>query len=221
MCQLALLRLTIESPDELDEKSPMLRTESLFVYKNLSILSSYETCADFLEKYLNAHTNFQYRQMTHEELKTLRLDKDPSHIPYRDWIRHLLSVTKSPLMLLLAVVYLRKALAPQHQDLRVPTVLRSLTIYNRHRVLLVSMILAGKYLMDNPYSMSVWSKFGQNYWGVKELGHLEIMMLRAMKWNLFVKPEDFRDFLSQEDISKKERISELGLGEVPVKLIHE
>eukprot|EP00735_Rhodelphis_limneticus_P009176 TRINITY_DN2591_c0_g1::TRINITY_DN2591_c0_g1_i1::g.19118::m.19118 TRINITY_DN2591_c0_g1::TRINITY_DN2591_c0_g1_i1::g.19118 ORF type:complete len:176 (-),score=12.48,sp/Q9SHD3/CCU21_ARATH/30.17/3e-07,Cyclin_N/PF00134.18/3.7e-08,Cyclin/PF08613.6/2.3e-08 TRINITY_DN2591_c0_g1_i1:557-1084(-) len=173
-----------------------------------------------IEKYLDAHTNFQYRNVSDHELKALRLDNDPSYIPFRDWIKHLLTATKSPLMLLLAVVYLRKALAPQHQDLRVPTILQSLTIYNRHRVLLVSLMLAGKYLMDHPYSMSVWAKIGRNYWEVRDLRYMEIMMLRTMNWNLFVKPKDFRDFISHEDM-KKGRISELGLGEVPMQIIDE
>eukprot|EP00735_Rhodelphis_limneticus_P009178 TRINITY_DN2591_c0_g1::TRINITY_DN2591_c0_g1_i3::g.19122::m.19122 TRINITY_DN2591_c0_g1::TRINITY_DN2591_c0_g1_i3::g.19122 ORF type:complete len:177 (-),score=22.49,sp/Q9SHD3/CCU21_ARATH/30.25/1e-06,Cyclin/PF08613.6/4.6e-09,Cyclin_N/PF00134.18/8.9e-09 TRINITY_DN2591_c0_g1_i3:39-569(-) len=174
-----------------------------------------------IEKYLDAHTNFQYRHISPEELKALHLHKDPSYLPFRDWIKHLLTATKGPLMLLLAVVYLRRALAPQHQDLRVPTILQSLTIYNRHRVLLVSMMLAGKYLMDNSYSMSGWAKIGKNYWEVRELCCMEVMMLRTMNWNLFVKPEDFLDFISHEDMMRSGHISDLSLEEVQMHFLVE
>eukprot|EP00735_Rhodelphis_limneticus_P005520 TRINITY_DN173_c0_g1::TRINITY_DN173_c0_g1_i1::g.14321::m.14321 TRINITY_DN173_c0_g1::TRINITY_DN173_c0_g1_i1::g.14321 ORF type:complete len:212 (+),score=44.24,Cyclin_N/PF00134.18/3.6e-08,Cyclin/PF08613.6/8.4e-07 TRINITY_DN173_c0_g1_i1:104-739(+) len=186
-----------DAPDEFDEESPLLRTESLRVYKSLAILTDYDECIDFVESYLNLHTNFHYRTMPIEELQALRLDQDPAELPFRDWISHLLHKIKSPLMLILAVVYLRKALAPHHRDLAVPVMLPSLTAYNRHRVLMVSLILSGKYLMDAPYAMSVWAKVGKNYWSVQDLCRMEEKMLQTMQWRLYVSSEELRRFVSQ------------------------
>eukprot|EP00735_Rhodelphis_limneticus_P012401 TRINITY_DN565_c0_g1::TRINITY_DN565_c0_g1_i1::g.10541::m.10541 TRINITY_DN565_c0_g1::TRINITY_DN565_c0_g1_i1::g.10541 ORF type:complete len:212 (-),score=35.48,Cyclin_N/PF00134.18/8e-09,Cyclin/PF08613.6/1.6e-07 TRINITY_DN565_c0_g1_i1:51-686(-) len=155
-----------------------------------------DACATIVEEYLHAHTNYNYKTLSEQELQRFGIHMDPMHVPFFDWIKHLI-VQTDPSVALLAVIYIRRALCPNQQDLSTPVVIPSLTIYNRHRVFFMAVLIASKYLMDMTYSMKAWQKIGMNCWDVYTICQMEQKLLRTMKWQLYVHPDDLAQFLSK------------------------
>eukprot|EP00735_Rhodelphis_limneticus_P009117 TRINITY_DN2547_c0_g1::TRINITY_DN2547_c0_g1_i1::g.19220::m.19220 TRINITY_DN2547_c0_g1::TRINITY_DN2547_c0_g1_i1::g.19220 ORF type:complete len:222 (-),score=-13.67,Cyclin/PF08613.6/5.6e-09,Cyclin_N/PF00134.18/1.5e-05 TRINITY_DN2547_c0_g1_i1:940-1605(-) len=171
-----------------------MRNDSIMAMK-CSFIQDTEKCCTFIDKYLELHTNFQYPKLDEKRLRQLHLESDPNYIPFRDWIQQLMEKTSTSICLA-AMVYVRRALCPEgRSNLIEPHVLSTLTVYNRHRVYFVALILAGKYLMDIPYSMESWVEIGGGYWSLAELCYLEGAMLKAMNWDLYIEPKSFREFL--------------------------
>eukprot|EP00735_Rhodelphis_limneticus_P001565 TRINITY_DN12204_c0_g1::TRINITY_DN12204_c0_g1_i1::g.26545::m.26545 TRINITY_DN12204_c0_g1::TRINITY_DN12204_c0_g1_i1::g.26545 ORF type:complete len:182 (-),score=17.37,Cyclin_N/PF00134.18/9.8e-10,Cyclin/PF08613.6/1.2e-06 TRINITY_DN12204_c0_g1_i1:20-565(-) len=152
-----------------------------------------QTCVLFVEKYLELHTNYNYKTLDAQELQRFGLQNDPHHISLHDWIVHLIEHT-SPSVAVLAALYIRRALYPEHQDLLTPVRLPGLSAQNRHRVFFMAMIIASKYLMDVPYSMKAWAKIGLHCWTVESLCDMEKKVLRKMQWNLYIHPVDLNNF---------------------------
>eukprot|EP00735_Rhodelphis_limneticus_P004746 TRINITY_DN16377_c0_g1::TRINITY_DN16377_c0_g1_i1::g.29539::m.29539 TRINITY_DN16377_c0_g1::TRINITY_DN16377_c0_g1_i1::g.29539 ORF type:complete len:196 (-),score=41.27,Cyclin/PF08613.6/5e-09,Cyclin_N/PF00134.18/6.9e-06 TRINITY_DN16377_c0_g1_i1:30-617(-) len=155
-------------------------------------------CAQFVEQYLDLHTNHSYPTLDKAGLERLCLQKDPFHIPFLAWTKYLIDRT-SPAVLLLATVYIRRALCPEHTELLLPVTITSLTVYNRHRVLLIAVIIASKYLMDVPYSMQAWSQICQDSWTASDLCIMEEKFIARMKWSLYMSPADLIDLAQRAE----------------------
>eukprot|EP00735_Rhodelphis_limneticus_P010876 TRINITY_DN3795_c0_g1::TRINITY_DN3795_c0_g1_i1::g.24070::m.24070 TRINITY_DN3795_c0_g1::TRINITY_DN3795_c0_g1_i1::g.24070 ORF type:complete len:196 (+),score=29.05,Cyclin/PF08613.6/1.6e-08,Cyclin_N/PF00134.18/1.6e-06 TRINITY_DN3795_c0_g1_i1:162-749(+) len=155
-------------------------------------------CAQFVEQYLDLHTNRSYPTLDQKGLERLCLHKDPFHIPLLSWTKHLIDRT-SPAVVLLATVYIRRALCPEHTELLLPVTIGSLTMYNRHRVILVAVIIASKFLMDVPYSMQAWSQICKDSWSANDLSIMEEKFIGRMKWNLYMSPMDLLDLAQRAE----------------------
>jgi hypothetical protein len=67
------------------------------------------------------------------------------------------------------------------------------TSYNLQRLLLVSVMLAHKYLDDLYYSNKYWARIGGVT--VKEINHLEATVLQLLDWKMHVSREEYLEYL--------------------------
>eukprot|EP00735_Rhodelphis_limneticus_P000468 TRINITY_DN10785_c0_g1::TRINITY_DN10785_c0_g1_i1::g.10359::m.10359 TRINITY_DN10785_c0_g1::TRINITY_DN10785_c0_g1_i1::g.10359 ORF type:complete len:221 (-),score=32.61,Cyclin_N/PF00134.18/9e-09,Cyclin/PF08613.6/4.8e-08,MDFI/PF15316.1/0.24 TRINITY_DN10785_c0_g1_i1:46-708(-) len=165
-------------------------------FASSKLISDKEACAHIIEDCLHAHTNYNYKILDLQEKQHLGIDVDPLHVPLFDWIKHLIDHT-SPSVALLAVIYIRRALCPGKPDLNAPVVIPNLTTCNLHRVFFMAVMIASKYLMDVTYSMRAWQNIALNCWNASLICQMEGRLLQALKWQLYVNPDDLARFLSK------------------------
>lgn len=80
---------------------------------------------------------------------------------------------------------------------RMKTMLKafSLTPYNVHRVFAVTMLLAAKFSEDEVITNKYWSEV--SLIGLEELNKIEGAFCSALSFNLYVSPEEFKQFSTQ------------------------
>jgi len=59
---------------------------------------------------------------------------------------------------------------------------------NAHKLMLLSCLLATKYIEDVPYNNAQWARVGG--FSLAELNSLELYMLSAMQWRLYVSQQE-------------------------------
>ena len=91
----------------------------------------------------------------------------------------------SPSCAVVGVMYL------QRLKTKDPTI--CVTSYNLQRLLLVSVMLAHKYLDDLYYSNKHWARIGGVT--VQEINHLEATVLRLLDWKMHVSREEYLEYL--------------------------
>eukprot|EP00736_Rhodelphis_marinus_P005929 Rmarinus@m.17852 len=132
--------------------------------------------------------------LTAEKLIHYGLQNDPFQKPLRQWIRALMSITGER-EIILSVALLFRALGISWEiPLRDVEPSEFLIPYNRHRVILVALILTDKYYTDDPYKISSWARRFP-YWSTRTLYAMEIMFLSKLEWRVGMSPEEFNRFL--------------------------
>eukprot|EP00736_Rhodelphis_marinus_P000988 Rmarinus@m.16973 len=135
--------------------------------------------------------------MSASSLNRAGLARDPFFIPFEEWVRQIASIVIGREILAALVLLCRvfNIVWEKTDAKRTETMIRPLTLYNRHRALLVAVILSNKFYSDAPVCTGYWVRF-VNFWDVPTLRALELKFLKALHWRVSIEPDDFNRFLN-------------------------
>eukprot|EP00735_Rhodelphis_limneticus_P015175 TRINITY_DN9350_c0_g1::TRINITY_DN9350_c0_g1_i1::g.28360::m.28360 TRINITY_DN9350_c0_g1::TRINITY_DN9350_c0_g1_i1::g.28360 ORF type:complete len:237 (-),score=43.69,sp/Q75HV0/CCP31_ORYSJ/27.83/3e-08,Cyclin/PF08613.6/2.3e-13,Cyclin_N/PF00134.18/0.00078,Cyclin_N/PF00134.18/5.8e+03 TRINITY_DN9350_c0_g1_i1:228-938(-) len=159
----------------------------LFRGLHLSVVEDDEMCLAFAAGHIDFLTDKEFK-LSPTQLKDYGLDKDPFDVAMKDWVRKLLRWTDR-ITILNALMYMER-LATRSDA--------KLTLYNRHRVFFVSVILSNKFLDDIPYDNPQWSEMSK-YWTLHQLNKFESDFLTLLDWRLNVDHGEFSSFVRDID----------------------
>ncbi|KAI8866803.1 hypothetical protein GQ42DRAFT_127702, partial [Ramicandelaber brevisporus] len=108
--------------------------------------------------------------------------------PLYDFISHAVYRTRSsPTIIVLALLYLCR--------------LKRRTPHSRgspgagHRLLIASLLLATKFLLDDAYHNKSWMQVSQNMFHLNEVNQMELEMLALLDWHVGVSPKQWREYV--------------------------
>eukprot|EP00735_Rhodelphis_limneticus_P005766 TRINITY_DN1776_c0_g1::TRINITY_DN1776_c0_g1_i2::g.25046::m.25046 TRINITY_DN1776_c0_g1::TRINITY_DN1776_c0_g1_i2::g.25046 ORF type:complete len:246 (-),score=22.76,sp/Q4R871/CCYL2_MACFA/25.23/6e-07,Cyclin/PF08613.6/3.5e-13,Cyclin_N/PF00134.18/2.5e-08,Cyclin_N/PF00134.18/6e+03,FPN1/PF06963.7/0.038,SCF/PF02404.10/0.17 TRINITY_DN1776_c0_g1_i2:312-1049(-) len=148
-----------------------------------SIVEDTSLCAVYAAAFLNELTDYNYPELSQQDLRRFGLLNDPVNLMIEPWTEYLIQfVTRQEVTL--ALLYIKRLV--QMQDCL-------LTRYNRHRVFFVALMMANKYMDDIAYVNSQWADISK-CWTKKQLSKYEREFLRLLDWRLHIHQEEYTQF---------------------------
>eukprot|EP00735_Rhodelphis_limneticus_P010484 TRINITY_DN3228_c0_g1::TRINITY_DN3228_c0_g1_i1::g.29724::m.29724 TRINITY_DN3228_c0_g1::TRINITY_DN3228_c0_g1_i1::g.29724 ORF type:complete len:250 (-),score=15.90,Cyclin/PF08613.6/3.1e-08,Cyclin_N/PF00134.18/0.0051 TRINITY_DN3228_c0_g1_i1:125-805(-) len=124
---------------------------------------------------------------------------DPVHVPLTTWLNELFLMTSVEEMMI-ASIYLRRLSKGQGGA-------SILTRYNTHRVVLIAVMIAHKYLQDDASTMGTkdWLQ-AFPFWTLPAFNSIEVSMLRLLDWKTHVSPEEYHQTMFNANAMVQARV---------------
>eukprot|EP00736_Rhodelphis_marinus_P000112 Rmarinus@m.29555 len=69
--------------------------------------------------------------------------------------------------------------------------------WNRHQLLLLTVMMASKYLCDSPYENVCWVSISDSTWTLAQINEMELTFLKHLHWNAHIAPDTLHEYAMQ------------------------
>ncbi|CAO3696834.1 unnamed protein product [Umbelopsis ramanniana] len=118
----------------------------------------------------------------------LRTDHLPHLLPFVRLITEKCSIT--PLVIVIALIYVKRFRATLPESYKTES-------NTAHRIFVSSILVASKYIDDDPITIGQIVHASGDVWTFKETARMELAFMKFLRWNLFVKEQEIINFLSE------------------------
>ena len=138
----------------------------------------------FIENF-KKFVNFNVRPLRPDDLDFKEFASDP-RVPLLKFVKHIMKVTGCPFPVLAGAIVLLKRLLSMHKNLVV-------SIDNMHRIMMMTILVADKFLEDIPCGNDVFA--GIMKMSTESISELELEFLCLLKYSPFISLEEIEQVL--------------------------
>ncbi|KAG2179328.1 hypothetical protein INT44_006173, partial [Umbelopsis vinacea] len=120
-------------------------------------------------------------------VRKLRADHLPNLLPFVRLITEKCKIT--PLVIVIALIYVKRFRAT------LPTSYKTES-NTAHRIFVSSILVASKYIDDDPITIGQIVHASGDVWTLKETARMELAFMKFLRWNLFIKEQEIISFLN-------------------------